>query len=132
MERIVDDVEALWVAASDEWIEGDVVRWTEPIFHGRGKKAFGKVGRRRVTAQVLERPESYVDLLVLRCEVIAQTHHGYATSGLLVPRDTKIKRKRKTILDGDGQRLLWRDESARAVVLAETDDASALPETIAC
>lgn len=116
MEAAEDDIDDPWISAEDGWIEGDIIRWHEPVFLGKGKNAFRKIGSRTVTAQVQEGRGGYVDLVTLRCEETSRTQPRRATTTLVIATDTEIRRKRETILDGRPERLLWRDESVRAIL----------------
>ena len=44
-----------WIPCGEEFIVGDVVRWTEPVWveKGKRKKKLVKVGSRRMTGEVL-------------------------------------------------------------------------------
>lgn len=108
-----------WVAASDDLIGADVIRWTEGVFErGRSKKAKAKkIGERTVIAQVLTRENGdWLKLQVSQCTV---THSDWAgkTVEALKP-EAHIKRALKTVLKGKAERLLWSDESVRRSVLA--------------
>jgi hypothetical protein len=110
-----------WVPIKDGgFIAADVIRWKETIYGARrssGAKAL-RVGERLVTAEVLNGPDrkGWVQLLVRKCEILTQfaVRKPYP-----LPTQTEIKRAAKTIKRGKPERLLWSDESARAVVASK-------------
>jgi len=104
-----------WTPCGEEFIVGDVVRWTEPVWveKGKRKKKLVKVGSRRMTGEVLaEDGKGFVSFSVLKCEVLSN----------LVARPLEpfnkgdiVRRKRKTIGKGSGERLKWSEEAARTL-----------------
>ena len=113
---------AEWVPITFEGglIAADVVRWKENVYHPRRKRRGRAVrlGERLLTAEVLKEPDSkgWVRLLVRQCESLVE----YTTRKLpAYLNGAEIKRAQKTIMRGNPERLLWSDESARAVVASE-------------
>jgi hypothetical protein len=109
-----------WIPVGGGFIEADVIRWKEPVYekHGwRGKSV--RAGERLVVAEVLKGldKDGWVHLLIRRCEVVSESQ-GRAVRTML-PIGTKTKRKFKTIVRGKAERLLWSDESARAVLVSK-------------
>jgi hypothetical protein len=93
------------------------VRWKETAYNPRRTRRGRalRLGERLVTAEVLQGPDSkgWVRLLVRQCETLVE----FTTRKLPVYLNgAEIKRARKTIMRGKPERLLWSDESARAVV----------------
>jgi hypothetical protein len=108
----------LWIPATDGFIAADVVRWKETVFKPRRARKGKAVrqGERLVTAEVIRdgREDGWSRLLVRACET-ASLRTGTRSLPVLT-KNEEIKRARKTILIGQPERLLWSDESARAVV----------------
>ncbi|MCG2841055.1 hypothetical protein L6Q21_08675 [Sandaracinobacter sp. RS1-74] len=112
-----------WIPETD-FIEGDVIQWTEAVFasrrakpRGRGKGKSVKIGERKVAAEVLSRDaDGWVRLLVWRCIVTKDEQVGRTIEAL--KPETTVKRAAKTILRGKVERLPWVDESARHDVVA--------------
>jgi hypothetical protein len=112
---------AEWVSIPDGFIAADVVRFKETAYHARKTRRGRAVrlGERLLTAEVLQGPDSkgWVRLLVRKCETLVE----FTTRRLPVYLNgAEIKRARKTIMRGNPERLLWSDESARAVVASES------------
>ncbi|MGD0949369.1 MAG: hypothetical protein ABSA52_18315 [Candidatus Binatia bacterium] len=83
------------------------------------------VGDRVVVAEVIRDEEGWVDLLIRDC-TIASEKPGHK----LVPlaKNAAVRRKRHTIEKGKPERLLWSDETVRALLvsrLLENDKFSA-------
>ena len=76
------------------------------------------MGEQIVTAEVLKEPDAkgWVRLLVRKCEILTEltTRKLFPISG-----NTEIRRAKKTIMKGKPERLLWSDESARAIVASQ-------------
>jgi len=111
---------AEWVSIPDGFIAADVIRWKETAYHPRRTRRGRAVrlGERMLTAEVLQGPDSkgWVMLLVRKCETLVE----FTTKKLPVYlNEAEIKRAHRTILRGNPERLLWSDESARAVVASE-------------
>jgi len=99
---------AAWIPTA-EFIEADVIRWKEPIFakpnHRRNTKSV-KLGERFVTAELLQRDQGWLCVLVRRCELLssdAKLPHGL----LLLREGSEIKRRSATALRGASERLVW-------------------------
>ena len=98
---------------------GDVVRWKEAVWveKGRRKKRLIKVGERRVTVEVPTTDQkAFVSLTVLKCEILANL-----AARVLEPykKGELLRRARRTIGRGSGERLAWSDEDARAHVTSK-------------
>lgn len=113
-----------WFELRGGFITADVIRWRDPVWQkGRKKKYTGEgfggqrvvnVGRRVIAAEVIEGPDEdgWVSLLVMQYD-----NHGMTPPDKILmapPVGKKIKRKYKTIMNGDPQRQRWDDERARA------------------
>src|ERR1700674_4328975 len=108
---------AEWISAQGDFIKADVIRWHEPIYgltRRKNRKPI-RLGERRVTAEVLSEAheDGWVHLLVRRCEIVSQVE-GKTIPPLKV--ETEVKRAEKTIMRGKPERLLWSEESARALL----------------
>jgi hypothetical protein len=107
-----------WTPATD-FIATDVVRWTEGIYDRRKRGKALRIGERLVAAEVIERgKDGWVKLLVRACTI---TKDEFAGKPILpLKAGEHLRRGEKTILRGKVERLLWDDESARAMVLASS------------
>lgn len=105
-----------WVLAED-FINADVIRWSEGVFSNRRRGKALKIGERIVAAEVLSRGEDgWVRLLVRSCVV---TRDDMAGSHVPVLKpESIIRRGLKTLLRGKVERLLWEHEDARAAIVA--------------
>jgi hypothetical protein len=108
---------AQWIAATEGIIVADVIRWTEGIYAKRRRKntKSQRLGERQVTAEVLEATDDGWFKLLVRASVT--TKDDFAGSRLPpLNIGDEIKRARKTVERGKPERLLWSDETARAVI----------------
>lgn len=107
---------AEWIPCSSGFIEADVIRWTEGIWRKsrrrRGRAV--KTGDRVVIAEVIRDDGEWVDLLVREC-IAARENPGPET--VLLAKNTEARRKRHTIEKGNPERLLWSDETVRALLV---------------
>lgn len=104
---------------SDEFVESDVVEWTEAIWppsHSRRRKKSRPWGKQKVVAQIAYIEGDFVKLTVLKASVIEnligsdlRPHKVGAT----------ITKKWPTLLRGNPERLLWSEEDVRAALLAQ-------------
>lgn len=104
-----------WVECGAEFIEADVIRWTEAIWGKRRRKRAIRIGSRDMIAEVLSRPDpqGWTSLLVRECRTTVE-QAGSASSPLKA--GSTIKRKSPTLNRGGVERLRWSDESARSIV----------------
>ena len=74
-----------------------------------------------VSAEVLKEPDAdgWVQLLVRGCEVVSAKIGRNPWDVPMLPKDTEVKRAKKTIMRGKPERLLWSDETARALVASK-------------
>lgn len=111
---------AKWIPCGDGFIEADVVRWTEGVWEKRSRRRNARVinvGDRMLTAEVLrEDAEGWVYLLTRAC-VVSSEKPGRKVA--VLSKDQEIRRKRRTIERGKPERLLWSDESARAILASK-------------
>ena len=110
---------AVWIPVGDGFIEADVIRWKEPVFKNRQRGQPTRTGERLVTAEVLREADrdGWVCLLVRRSEVLT----SWQRSDVLLPaKDQETRRRLRTILRGNPERLTWSDESARAIVAGQS------------
>lgn len=118
-----------WFELRGGFITADVIKWRDPVWEkGRKKTYTGEgfggqrlvcVGRRVISAEVIEGPdeEGWVYLLVMQHD-----NHGMTPLDEIFtapPVKKKIKRKYKTIMNGEPERLPWEDEGARARLVRE-------------
>ena len=99
-----------WIKCGEDFIIGDVVRWTEAIWPERKgkskKKKPEKIGERRVTAAVLTiDTKGFIRLSVMKDEITA---NKYEMPLKPLKKDQVIVKKRATIGRGgaDGSRFL--------------------------
>lgn len=93
-------------------MEADVIRWKEGAWEkrrGRGRAV--KAGERMVIAEVIRDKDGWVELL-LRGSTVVSEKPGWLLEPL--PKNLKVRRRRRTIERGNPERLLWSDESVRA------------------
>ena len=112
---------AVWVPVGDGFIEADVIRWKEPVFRNRRYGQPARVGDRLVTAEVLSDGgrDGWVDLLVRGGEAVSASL-GWNLSDVWLPATgSETRRRRRTLLKGNPERLAWSDESARDIVASE-------------
>jgi hypothetical protein len=107
---------AEWIPCGSGFIEADVIRWNEAIWHKRKRGRATKIGERQITGEVIGDTEDWVQLLVRECRALPPATVE-TTSPLTIGAD--IRRKRTTIEQGQPHRLLWSDEAARALLTAE-------------
>lgn len=118
---------AEWVPCSSGLIEADVIRWSEGIWKQPPRKRGRAVnlGDRLVIAEVIRDDGEWVDLVVHDCTVASEmTRHHVAP----LTTNAAVRRKRHTIEKGSPGRLLWSDETVRALLvcrLLPTDNPSA-------
>jgi hypothetical protein len=109
-----------WIPCGNGFIEADVVRWKEAMWEKSSRRRNARVvnvGDRVVTAELLrEDAEGWVCLLTRACEV-ASEKPGRKVA--VLPKNQEIRRKRRTIERGQPERLLWSDESARAILASK-------------
>jgi len=86
-----------------------------------------RIGSRRITAEVTEGPDKdgWVALLVRQCQVLSEVAVGHDVE--IFMNGKQVRRSISTILRGQPERLLWSDEAARSVVLAEVAAQSPKP-----
>jgi len=112
---------------SGEFVESDVVEWTEAIWPpshsrrrnerrgGRGRAAPRPWGKQKITAQIAAVDGDFVKLTVLRSAIVENI-----IGSELKPHKvgTTITKKRATLLRGEPERLLWSEEDVRNALLA--------------
>src|SRR5690349_4824836 len=111
---------AEWIPCGGDFIQADVIRWKEGVWEKRSRRRNARainVGGRNVVAEVLSiDKEGWVRLLI-RDNAVTHEMPGRRIAPL--PKIQEIRRKRSTILRGKPERLLWSDESARAVLASK-------------
>jgi len=108
---------AEWIRCGSGFIEADVIRWSEGVWQKprrRGRAV--NIGDRVVTGEVIRDAGGWVDLLIRGC-TIASEKPGRKV--LPLAKNTEVRRKRHTIEKGKPERLLWSDESARALLVSK-------------
>lgn len=114
-----------WFELRGGFITGDVIRWRDPVWKkGNSGSSFGGqqtrcVGRRVISAEVLSEPDDdgWVYLLIVQHDNV-----GAAPLDKILawpPVGKKVKRKYKTIMNGEPERLPWENESERERLLSE-------------
>ena len=109
---------AEWIPCGSGFIEADVIRWSEGVWQ-KPRRRRGRalnIGDRVVTAEVLRDEGDWLDLLIRVCTVTSEKP-GYRIPSLAAPMATR--RKRHTVEKGKPERLLWSDETARAVLVSK-------------
>jgi hypothetical protein len=111
-----------WIPAAEDFIEADVIRWTEPAWsdkkRGKGKNAkYVMLAKQSVVGQIKGREGDYVLIEVISAEIAPEA--GKTTSQTLYPYEigTTIRKKPATLSKNDLERRLWSDETARNAVL---------------
>jgi hypothetical protein len=109
-----------WIKCGEDFITGDVVRWTEAVWPERKprskKKKPEKLGERRVTAAVVTvDSKGFVRLSVMKDEITA---NKYGMPLKPLKKDQVIVKKRVTVGRGGAERMKWSDESARAMAVS--------------
>lgn len=113
-----------WIPAAEDFIEADVIRWTEPVWsdkkRGKGKNAkYVILAKQSVVGQIKGREGDYVLIEVISAEIAPEAEK--TTSQRLYPYEigTTIRKKPATLTKNGLERRLWSDESARNAVIAE-------------
>lgn len=105
---------------SGEFVESDVVEWTEAIWppsHSRRRKKFRPWGKQKITAQIAHIEGDFVKLTVLKASVI----ENLIGSDLRPHKvGTTITKKRATLLRGSPERLLWSEEDVRTALVTDS------------
>jgi len=114
-----------WIPVGADFIEADVIRWTEGIFNPqrRMKTKPERLGQRLVAAEVLEKGRDWVHLEVRHCELIAFRSGDLPEAMFLLRAGTTMKRRPSTIAKGAPERLAWSDERARSILIQEDEQA---------
>ena len=105
---------------SGEFVESDVVEWTEAIWpprHSRRQKKSRPWGKQKITAQITAIDGDFVKLTVLK-SAITENIIGSELRPYKV--GTTITKKRQTLLRGEPERLLWSEEDVRKALLTDT------------
>lgn len=102
---------------SGEFVESDVVEWTEAIWppsHSRRRKKSRPWGKQKVTAQITAVDGDFVKLTILRSSITENI-----IGSELKPHKvgTIITKKRQTLMRGEPERLLWSEEDVRKALL---------------
>lgn len=111
------------------FIPGDIVRWRDPTWpkgkkkeytgQGFGGKQTARMGRRLIAAEVIDGPDEDGWMVLL---VRAYDNHGMTPLDeifMAPPVKKEIRRKYKTIMKGQPERLPWEDEGLRAELVNE-------------
>jgi hypothetical protein len=108
---------AEWVPCGSGFMEADVIRWSEGIWQKprRRKGRTVNIGDRTVIAEVLLDHGGWVHLLI-RDSSITSEKPGSRIAPLA--KDVEVRRKRHTIEKGKPERLLWTDETVRALLVS--------------
>jgi hypothetical protein len=109
---------AAWIPCGSGFIEADVIRWNEGVWQ-KPRRRRGRavnIGERVVIAEVVRDEGGWLDLLVRGCTV-ANEKPGRKV--LPLAKNTEVRRKRHTIEKGKPERLLWSDESVRALLVSK-------------
>lgn len=109
-----------WISIAGGFSEADVIRWREAIYERRGSRGKSlRVGKRLVIAEVLKAADNtgWVHLRIQRCDVVSEVQGRTVRAMTQIGSNTN--RKLRTIMRGKPDRLLWTDESARAIVASK-------------
>ena len=107
-----------WVPCGSGFNEADVIRWKEAAWEKRSRRRNARAvnaGERLVIAEVISDKDGWVELL-LRGSTVVSEKPGWLLKPL--EKNVAVRRKRSTIERGNPERLLWSDESARAVLIS--------------
>ena len=108
---------AVWIPCGSGFIQSDVIRWTESVWRkprrNRGRAV--NIGERLVIAEVIHDDGEWLDFLVRDCSVTRETH---GLQYMLLAKNAELRRKRHTVEKGKPERLLWSDETARALLVS--------------
>jgi hypothetical protein len=109
---------AEWISCGSGFIEADVIRWNESVWHKpRGRRGRTlNIGDRAVIAEVIRDGGEWIDVLIRGCTVVSEKPGRKVA---LLPKGQEARRKRRTIERGKPERLLWSDESARAILASK-------------
>ena len=109
-----------WEKSGGDFVESDVVEWTEAIWppsHSRRRKKSRPWGKQKIVAQIAQIEGDFVKLTVLKASVI----ENLIGSDLRPHKvGTTITKKRPTLLRGNPERLLWSEEDVRVALLAQS------------
>ncbi|MBI1215487.1 MAG: hypothetical protein GC185_06690 [Alphaproteobacteria bacterium] len=104
-----------WKQSEDQFLESDVVKWTEAIWPPssgarRRRKRPRPWGKQAVTGQIISIDGDYLEVKVLKSEIVENT-----IGSKLRPHKpgTVIKKKAQTLLKGGPERRLWSEEDVR-------------------
>ena len=106
---------------SDEFVESDVVEWTEAIWppnHSRRRKKSRPWGKQKVTAQITAINGDFIKLAVLKSEI---TENIIGSELKPYKVGTALIKKRNTLLRGDAHRLHWSEEDVRTAFLGNSN-----------
>ena len=106
-----------WEHAPDDFLEADVIEWTEAIWppSTSRKKKRRPWGKQTVTGQITKIDGDLVTVLVLRARI---TENNYSSELRPHKIGTTIAKKRQTLLKGNPERLHWSEEDVRAMLAA--------------
>lgn len=108
---------AEWVSCGSSFIKADVIRWNEGVWQQPRRKR-GRVlniGDWVLIAEVIRDDGGWVDLLIRDCTI---TSEKPGRKVLPLAKNLEIRRKRHTIEKGKPERLLWTDETVRALLVS--------------
>jgi hypothetical protein len=108
-----------WIPCGSGFIEADVIRWKEAAWEKRSRRRNARAvnaGERLVIAEVISDKDGWVDLLLRGCTIVS-VKPGWLLKPL--EKNLAVRRRRPTIERGNPERLLWSDESARAVLISK-------------
>jgi len=98
---------------SDEFVESDVVEWTETIWppsHARRRKKSRPWGKQKVTAQITAIDGDFVKLTILKSEI---TENIIGSELKPYKAGTVLTKKPSTLFRGGAHRLPWSEEDVR-------------------
>jgi hypothetical protein len=109
---------AEWIPCGSGFIEADVIRWNEGVWQKpRGRRGRTvNAGDRVVIAEVIRDEGGWVDLLVRDCTIAIEKP---GRKVLPLAKNVGVRRKRRTIQKGKPERLLWSDETVRALLVSK-------------
>lgn len=108
-----------WLPCGEHFITGDVIRCHLPAWKPKARKSgkVVKIGEHFIEAEVLSIDDGMAQMLVKSCVTTNSKEWWKPIEPF--KRDEILRRRVSTIGQGGAERLLWSDESARALVVSK-------------
>lgn len=107
----------VWEKSDSNFVESDVVEWTEAIWppsHSRRRKKSRPWGKQKVIAQITAIDGDFIKLIILKSEI---TENIIGSELKPYKVGATITKKRSTLLRGEPERLLWSEEDVRSALI---------------